>query len=66
MTQRFSFYEDLTIEENLDFIARIYGVPQRKAAVEKSLERLGMTERRRQLAGNFPAAGNNGWRWPRA
>jgi ABC-2 type transport system ATP-binding protein len=58
MTQRFSFYEDLTIEENLDFIARIYGVPQRKAAVEKSLERLGMTERRKQLAGEL----SGGWK----
>jgi ABC-2 type transport system ATP-binding protein len=58
MTQRFSFYEDLTIEENLDFIARIYGVPQRKAAVEKSLEFLGMVERRRQLAGTL----SGGWK----
>src|SRR5471032_1727664 len=58
MTQRFSFYEDLTIEENLDFIARIYGVPQRKAAVEKSLERLGMVERRKQLAGTL----SGGWK----
>ena len=58
MTQRFSFYEDLTIEENLDFIAQIYGVPQRKAAVEKSLERLGMTARRRQLAGTL----SGGWK----
>jgi ABC-2 type transport system ATP-binding protein len=58
MTQRFSFYEDLTIEENLDFIARIYGVQQRKAAVEKSLERLGMTERRKQLAGEL----SGGWK----
>ncbi len=58
MTQRFSFYEDLTIEENLDFIARIYGVPQRKAAVDKSLERLGLTERRRQLAGEL----SGGWK----
>ncbi len=58
MTQRFSFYEDLSIEENLDFIARIYGVPERKAAVEKSLERLGMVERRRQLAGTL----SGGWK----
>ncbi|MGD0745672.1 MAG: ABC transporter ATP-binding protein [Verrucomicrobiota bacterium] len=58
MTQRFSFYEDLTIEENLDFIARIYGVPERPAAVERSLERLGMTERRRQLAGEL----SGGWK----
>jgi ABC-2 type transport system ATP-binding protein len=58
MTQRFSFYEDLTIEENLDFIARIYGVPGRRAAVEKSLERLGMTARRRQLAGTL----SGGWK----
>jgi len=58
MTQRFSFYEDLTIEENLDFIARLYSMPQRKAAVEKSLERLGMVERRRQLAGTL----SGGWK----
>jgi ABC-2 type transport system ATP-binding protein len=58
MTQRFSFYEDLTIEENLDFIAKIYGVPHRLAAIEKSLERLGMTARRRQLAGTL----SGGWK----
>ena len=58
MTQRFSFYEDLTIEENLDFIAKIYGVPERKAAVEKSLEQLGMTARRSQLAGTL----SGGWK----
>ena len=58
MTQRFSFYEDLTIEENLDFIARIYGVPERKAAVKKSLEQLGMTARRSQLAGTL----SGGWK----
>ena len=58
MTQKFSFYEDLTIEENLDFIARLYDIPQRKAAVEKSLERLGMAERRRQLAGTL----SGGWK----
>src|SRR5277367_5884098 len=58
MTQKFSYYEDLTIEENLEFIARIYGVADRKAAVEKSLERLGMVERRRQLAGTL----SGGWK----
>jgi len=58
MTQKFSFYEDLTIQENLEFIARIYGLPDRKAAVEKSLERLGMVERRRQLAGTL----SGGWK----
>ena len=58
MTQKFSFYEDLTIEENLDFIARLYSMNQRKAAVEKSLERLGMMERRTQLAGTL----SGGWK----
>ena len=58
MTQRFSFYEDLTSEENLDFIARVYGVPDRNGAVDRSLERLGLTERRRQLAGEL----SGGWK----
>src|SRR5471032_1358936 len=58
MTQRFSFYEDLSIEENLDFIARLYEIPQRKATIEKSLERLGMIERRKQLAGTL----SGGWK----
>jgi len=58
MTQRFSFYEDLTIEENLDFIARLYGMTGRKVAVTRSLERLGMVERRRQLAGTL----SGGWK----
>jgi len=58
MTQKFSFYEDLSIEENLDFIARLYLMPQRQAAVEKSLARLGMLERRKQLAGTL----SGGWK----
>jgi ABC-2 type transport system ATP-binding protein len=58
MTQKFSFYEDLSIEENLDFIARLYGMSQRKVAVQKSLERLGMVERRKQLAGTL----SGGWK----
>src|SRR4051812_10439722 len=51
MTQRFSYYEDLSIRENLDFIARIYDVPDRTAVVEQSLERLGLQHRSTQLAG---------------
>lgn len=58
MTQRFSFYEDLSIEENLDFIARIYEVPDRRAAVQHSLDRLGLGNRRRQLAGTL----SGGWK----
>jgi ABC-2 type transport system ATP-binding protein len=58
MTQRFSFYEDLTIEENLDFIARIYAVPNHAQAVRNSLDTLGLTDRRQQLAGQL----SGGWK----
>jgi ABC-2 type transport system ATP-binding protein len=58
MTQRFSYYEDLSIRENLDFIARIYDVPDRAAAVDRSLERLGLQNRSRQLAGQL----SGGWK----
>src|SRR6266478_3813237 len=43
MTQRFSFYEDLSIAENLDFVARMYAVKDRRKAVRESLDRLGLT-----------------------
>src|SRR5689334_14513349 len=58
MTQRFSYYEDLSIRENLDFIARVYDVPDRRTAVEQSLERLGLQNRSRQLAGEL----SGGWK----
>lgn len=58
MTQRFSFYEDLSIEENLDFVARLYELPQRREAVARSLEQLELTARRRQLAGTL----SGGWK----
>jgi ABC-2 type transport system ATP-binding protein len=58
MTQRFSFYEDLTIEENLDFIARMYGLANRTEAVKSSLEQLGLVKRRSQLAGTL----SGGWK----
>lgn len=58
MTQRFSFYEDLSIAENLDFVARMYSVPRRREAVRTSLDRLGLTERKQQLAGQL----SGGWK----
>ena len=58
MTQKFSYYEDLSIRENLDFIARIYDVPDRAAAVQHSLERLGLVNRGAQLAGQL----SGGWK----
>jgi ABC-2 type transport system ATP-binding protein len=58
MTQRFSFYEDLSIAENLDFVGRIYGLRNRRDAVQQSLERLGLKERQRQLAGSL----SGGWK----
>jgi ABC-2 type transport system ATP-binding protein len=58
MTQRFSLYEDLSIEENLDFVARMYAVRDRRKTVESSLERLGLTPRRAQLAGAL----SGGWK----
>lgn len=56
MTQRFSFYEDLTIEENLAFVAGIYGL--KRAAVTETLAELGLSSRKAQLAGAL----SGGWK----
>ncbi|WP_333842967.1 ABC transporter ATP-binding protein [Pelomicrobium sp.] len=58
MTQRFSLYEDLTLRENLDFVARMYGMTNRRAAVEQALEDLGLAQHSRQLAGTL----SGGWK----
>ena len=58
MTQKFSLYEDLSIEENLDFVARMYQMPGRRRRVAGVLENLGLTTRRRQLAGTL----SGGWK----
>ena len=58
MTQRFSFWEDLSIEENLDFVARMYGVKNRRQAVRGSIEELGLVQRKKQLAGEL----SGGWK----
>lgn len=58
MTQRFSLYEDLTIRENLDFIARMFGLKPRRARVAKALQDLGLADRADQLAGTL----SGGWK----
>ncbi len=58
MTQRFSLYEDLTIEENLAFVARVYSLDRVHRRVSDTLEKLGLADRRRQLAGNL----SGGWK----
>ena len=58
MTQRFSLWEDLTIRENLDFIARMYGMDDRRAAVSRAIEKLGLAGRQDQLAGSL----SGGWK----
>jgi ABC-2 type transport system ATP-binding protein len=57
MTQGFSLYKDLSIRENLDFIARMYGMRDRRRAVADAIERLGLGRRRDQLAGQL----SGGW-----
>jgi ABC-2 type transport system ATP-binding protein len=58
MTQRFGLYEDLSIRENLDFIARMYGMDRRAERVDAALERLGLESRASQLAGRL----SGGWK----
>ncbi len=58
MTQRFGLYDDLSLRENLDFIARIYGMPDRRLRVQQALERLGLQGRQNQLAGTL----SGGWK----
>ena len=58
MTQRFSLWEDLTIRENLDFVARMYDMNERKRAVQAQLEELGLETRQDQLAGTL----SGGWK----
>lgn len=58
MTQRFSFYEDLTIEENLAFVAGLYQLRPARRFVADTLAGLGLTSRRHQLAGSL----SGGWK----
>ena len=58
MTQRFSFYEDLTVTENLEFVASLYRLPDRRRAIEQVLARMQLADRAEQLAGQL----SGGWK----
>src|SRR5215471_18907449 len=58
MTQRFSLYEDLSVRENLEFVARIYGVPNARRAAREQIARLGLTGREEQIARSL----SGGWK----
>lgn len=58
MTQKFSLWEDLTVSENLEFVARMYGLPQRRRAVDRIIEWIGLGDRRASLAGSL----SGGWK----
>jgi ABC-2 type transport system ATP-binding protein len=58
MTQHFSLYQDLSVRENLEFIARIYGLANPKRAARAAIERLGLTGREQQIAGQL----SGGWK----
>jgi ABC-2 type transport system ATP-binding protein len=58
MTQKFSLYQDLSIRENLEFVARIYGIPHPARAAQESIARLNLKDRQNQLAGEL----SGGWK----
>ena len=58
MTQRFSFYDDLTVAENLDFVAAVFELANRAAEVQAIMDRMGLADRASQLAGQL----SGGWK----
>ncbi len=60
MSQKFALYEDLTVRENLDFYAGVYGVPprERRDRVKEVEELIGLSRRDDELAGEL----SGGWR----
>jgi len=58
MTQKFGLYDDLSIRQNLDFVARLFELPQRRTRVDDALDRLGLATRQHQLAGAL----SGGWK----
>jgi len=58
MTQKFSFWSDMTIRENLEFVARLYRLPRMRETVDETLDKLGLTHRQHQLSGAL----SGGWK----
>jgi ABC-2 type transport system ATP-binding protein len=58
MTQRFSLYQDLSVRENLEFIARVFGLPDARGSAKAMIERLGLGGREEQIAGSL----SGGWK----
>ena len=58
MTQRFSLYQDLSVRENLEFVARLYGIPDARRSAREMIRRLGLEGREDQLAGEL----SGGWK----
>jgi ABC-2 type transport system ATP-binding protein len=58
MTQRFSLYQDLSVRENLEFVARLYGVSDARGTAREMIKRLGLSGREEQLAGEL----SGGWK----
>jgi ABC-2 type transport system ATP-binding protein len=58
MTQRFSLYQDLSVRENLEFVARLYGVKDARGTAREMIKRLGLNGREEQLAGEL----SGGWK----
>jgi ABC-2 type transport system ATP-binding protein len=58
MTQRFSLYQDLSVRENLEFVARLYGLPNARGAAREMIDRIGLKGREEQLAGEL----SGGWK----
>jgi len=58
MTQRFSLYQDLSVRENLEFVARLYGLPNAHSAAREMIKRIGLNGREEQLAGEL----SGGWK----
>ena len=58
MTQHFSFWQDLTVRENLNFVARLYNLPRQRQLIEAQMETFGLTLRQHELAAGL----SGGWK----